>query len=60
MARKTRLTPFAKLVIVIVVVGGLYYALLSSGALDDILPQKENIEQQEQGSVLLEQKLLNS
>jgi NitT/TauT family transport system substrate-binding protein len=38
MAGKTRLTPFAKLLIVVVLVGGLYFGLSTAGVLDGLIP----------------------
>jgi NitT/TauT family transport system substrate-binding protein len=42
MARKTRLTPFAKLLIVIVIAGGGYYLASQFGLLENIIPSPDN------------------
>ena len=39
MAGKTRLTPLAKLLLVVAVVGGGYFGLVKSGLLDGVIPQ---------------------
>jgi NitT/TauT family transport system substrate-binding protein len=42
MARKTRLTPLAKLLLVVAVVGVGYFGLVKSGLLKDLIPSPEN------------------
>lgn len=42
MATKTRLTPFAKLLLVVLVVGGAYYGLTKTGLLDDLIPTENS------------------
>lgn len=42
MARRTRLTPFAKLLIVVLVVGGGYFAATQFGLLDGLIPSPDN------------------
>jgi NitT/TauT family transport system substrate-binding protein len=50
MARRTRLTPFAKLLMVIAVVGGGYFALSHFGVLEGLIPANNNGDGQEQES----------
>ncbi len=42
MAQKARLTPFAKLLLVVAIVGGGYYGLTKFGVLDTLIPPQNN------------------